>query len=117
MSRAPEQVSEEALWREQCEIWTREWLEILARLWASVGKRVEPEQLEVYRQSLGEIPMGLLEQAVGRVIRENVYPTVPTPGAVWAAMRKELGDPQDIRQAIRDLEARRWRRITGGWER
>jgi hypothetical protein len=39
---------------------------------------------------------------VRRVIRENVYHVVPLPGVVWAAVRRELGDPWDVRLAMED---------------
>jgi hypothetical protein len=63
----------------------------------------------VYRQSLGEVPLGLLELAVQRVIRENSYHVVPLPGVVWAAVRKELGNPWDVKAAIEDWVERIWR--------
>ena len=66
------------------------------------GKPLEADRLQVYRQSLGEVPLGLLELAVRRVIRENVYHVVPLPGVVWAAVRREFGDPWDIRMALED---------------
>jgi len=66
-----------------------EWLEVLAELWTAAGKSLEADRLQVYRQSLGEVPLGLLELAVRRVIRENVYHVVPLPGVVWAAARPE----------------------------
>jgi hypothetical protein len=49
---------------------------------------------------LGEVPLGLLDLAVRRVIRENVYHVVPLPGVVWAAVQRELGDPWDVRLAM-----------------
>ena len=58
---------------------------MLAELWTAAGKALEADRLQVYRQSLGEVPLGLLELAVRRVIRENVYHGVPLPGVVWAA--------------------------------
>jgi hypothetical protein len=36
----------------------------------------------VYHQSLGEVPLRLLGQAVRRLIRENTYNIVPPPGVV-----------------------------------
>ena len=69
-------------------------------MWTAAGKPLEADRLQVYRQSLGEVPLGLLERAVRRVIRENVYHVGPLPGVVWAAMRQELGEPWDMRQAI-----------------
>ena len=61
----------------------------------------------MYRRSLGEVPLGLLELAVRWVIRENVYHVVPLPGVVWAAVRRELGDPWDVRLAMEDWVERR----------
>ena len=63
----------------------------------------------MYRQSLGEVPLVLLELAVRRVIRENVYRVVPLPGVVWGGaahpagmLREELGNPWNIRLAMED---------------
>ncbi len=84
-----------------------EWLGVLAQLWTAAGKPLEADRLEVYRQSLGEVPLGLLELAVRRVIRENVYHVVPLPGVVWGAVRRELGDPWDIRMAMEEWVERR----------
>jgi hypothetical protein len=85
-----------------------EWLGVLAELWTAVGKPLEPDRLQVYRQALGEVPLGLLELSVRRVIRENTYNVVPLPGVVWAAVRKELGDPWDIRQGMEGWAESRW---------
>jgi len=49
----------------------------------------------------------LLKLAVRRVIRENVYHVVPLPGVVWATVRRELGNPWDVRLAIEDWVERR----------
>jgi len=54
------------------------------------------------------VPLGLLERSVRRVIRENVVHVVPLPGVVWAAVRRELGDPWDVRLAMEDWVERRW---------
>jgi len=54
------------------------------------------------------VPLGLLELAVRRVIRENTYNVVPLPGVVWEAVRRELGEPWDVRMAMEDWEERRW---------
>ena len=37
---------------------------MLAELWTAAGKPLEADQLEVYRQSLGEVSLGLLVTAV-----------------------------------------------------
>jgi hypothetical protein len=59
---------------------------------------------------LGEVLLSLLELVVRRAIWENIYNVVPLPGVVWAAVRRELGDPWDVRQAMEDWVARRWGR-------
>jgi hypothetical protein len=53
---------------------------VLTGLWTAAGKPLEADRLEVYRQWLGEVPLGLLELAVRSVIRENVYQGAPLPG-------------------------------------
>jgi len=88
-----------------------EWLGVLVELWTAAGKPLEADRLEMYRNSLGEVPLGLLEVAVRRVIRENVYHVVPLPGVVWEAVRRELGYPWDVRIAIEDWVERRWGRV------
>jgi hypothetical protein len=85
-----------------------EWLGVLAEMWTATGKPLEADRLQVYRNSLGEVPLGLLELAVRRVIRENTYNVVPLPGAVWAAVRKELWEPWDVRVAMEEWVERRW---------
>lgn len=78
----------------------KEWMGILERLWRAINKPIDPIQLEVYADELGEIPLGLLERAVGRCIRENQYTNIPSIGTLWQAVRRELGNPYDIRLAI-----------------
>jgi hypothetical protein len=86
-----------------------EWLGVLAELWKAAGKPVEADRLEIYAKSLGEVPLGLLEMAVQRVIRENMYHIVPLPGVVWEAVKKELGNPWDIRMALEDWVEQNWK--------
>ncbi len=71
-------------------------------MWTAAGKPLEADRLQVYRQPLREVPLALLELAARRVIRENVYHVGPPPGMVWEAVRRELGDPWDIRMAMED---------------
>ena len=87
-----------------------DWVMVLVRLWDAVGKSVEaePERLDVYRRELVEVPRGLLERAVSRVIRENQYNNVPTVGVIWNALRAELGHPYDIQDAIQNWVEREW---------
>jgi hypothetical protein len=89
-----------------------EWLKQLANLWISVGKDVDPQRLALYSEALGDVPLDLLKRAVNRAIRDNgAYQTVPTISAIWAALRKELGNPVDLTLAIDEWEDRRWLRV------
>lgn len=88
-----------------------EWLDVLGGLWTSVGKPIDPDRLELYQSSLGEVPLGLLERAVRRVIRENAYPVVPAPGVIWEAVSKELGRPLDVQLAIETWLDEKWYRL------
>lgn len=73
-----------------------EWTGILAQLWTGIGKPLEPERLKIYRDQLQAVPLGLLELAVTRVMREETWLIVPSAGRIWEAIRKELGDPHDL---------------------
>ena len=88
-----------------------EWLGVLSELWISVEKPIEPDRLGVYQKALGDVPLGLLEKAVKRVILENDYQVVPVPGVIWAAVRKELGYAFDIHTAIEAWVEDQWKRI------
>ena len=59
-----------------------EWLGILARVWTAIGKPRDADRLDLYGKALADVPLGLLEIAVARVIRENEYSVVPPPGVV-----------------------------------
>jgi hypothetical protein len=85
-----------------------EWLGVLALLWTAVGKPIDEERLKVYQKALEIVPLGLLEQAVKRVIRENDYQVVPVPGVVWAAVKKEVGNPYNVEEAIEKWLEEKW---------
>lgn len=73
-----------------------EWTGILAQLWTAVGKPPDDQRLKIYCDQLKDVPLGLLELAINRVMRSNTWNTVPIVGAIWQAIRKELGDPHDL---------------------
>src|SRR5690349_3264479 len=80
---------------------TDEWVSVLMSMWEAIGKDVDEKRLTIYAKQFSIVPLGLLEKAVGRAIRNNGnYLTVPTVGALWDALRRELGNPRDIDQAI-----------------
>lgn len=87
-----------------------DWLTVLSRLWTSYGKPLEPERLQEYQRMLQIVPLGLLEKAIDRVVREHTFNSVPTVGEVWFAVRKELGNPLDIEQAIEAWCEQSWHR-------
>lgn len=79
-----------------------EWLGVLTQLWTAYDKPLDPDRLALYQNMLGDVPMGLLEKAIKRVIREHKYNSVPAVGDVWSAIRKELGNPHDIDRALQE---------------
>lgn len=81
-----------------------EWMGILAQLWIGIGKTPEPERLKVYRDQLATIPLGLLEKAIARVMRENTWSNVPPVGTIWQAIRKELGNPHDLDYSLEEWQ-------------
>jgi hypothetical protein len=87
-----------------------DWLGVLSQLWTAFGKTPAEEQLAVYQQTLGTIPLGLLEPAIQEVLRSHRYNSVPTIGDVIAAIRQVLGDPNDLQQAIEDWQDSCWRK-------
>jgi hypothetical protein len=59
-----------------------EWLAVLGELWTAVGKPIDVQRLRVYQKAMGDVPLGLLESAIKRVIQENDYQVVPVSGTV-----------------------------------
>jgi len=88
-----------------------EWLGVLTELWTSVEKPIDPDRLELYQKALGDVPLGLLERSVKRVIRENTYQVVPVPGVIWEALKKELGNPFDVQLAVEAWLDEKWYRL------
>lgn len=87
-----------------------EWLGVLVRLWQAVGKPVDAERLQIYQRELGDVPLGLLEKAVTRLIREWSYANVPNVSEIWKAVRKELNDPNDLPIALESWKQRSFER-------
>lgn len=87
-----------------------EWLGVLSRLWIAFDKPLDPERLTIYREALDVLPLGLLDLAVKRVIREHKFNSVPTIADVWSAVRKELHNPPDLERAIHAWRESLWDR-------
>lgn len=82
-----------------------EWQSIISGMWDACGKSLsqpgEQERFKQYVRQFSNLPLGLLEAACNRAIREmGKYNTIPTIGAVWEAVRKELHNPHDLDWAI-----------------
>ncbi len=88
----------------------KEWLEVIARLWEAVDKPIDAARLKNYQRELAIVPLGLLEKAVSRCIRENTFSNVPPIGKVWEAVTHELGNPHDITQALENWAESGWNR-------
>lgn len=88
-----------------------EWLSVLVRLWQAVGKNVDAERLQIYQRELGDVPLGLLEKAVTRLIREWHYANVPNVSEIWKAVCKELDClPSDVMDEIEQWKLSSWDR-------
>jgi hypothetical protein len=77
-----------------------EWVGVLASMWVLCGRPVDVERLKIYKRNLSRVPLGLLEMAIDRVFRENVYQNVPVTGVIWDAIKKELGNPYNLDMAM-----------------
>jgi hypothetical protein len=93
-----------------------DWLKVLSTLWTAYDKPVDPVRFALYSDMLRKIPLGLLEQAVERVVSEHVYNSVPTVAEVWVAVRKELHNPFDLDQAIERWKEALWYRAVYRWD-
>ena len=88
-----------------------EWLGVLVRLWQAVGKNVDAERLQIYQRELGDVPLGLLEKAVKRLIREWQYANVPNVNEIWKAVCKELDcRSDDVLDEIEQWKMSSWDR-------
>ena len=84
-----------------------EWLGVLSKLWIAFDIPLDPIRLVVYQNAL-KMPLGLLEKAVDRAIRDHRYKSVPIISEVWDALRAELGNPYDLDQAIEQWKTRKF---------
>jgi len=74
---------------EQCA--KMEWLEVLSGMWEAIGKPLDEKRLQKYAKELNGIPLGLLEKAVNRAIRNSGdYQVVPTISAIWGRFAANL---------------------------
>ena len=81
-----------------------EWVGVLSQLWAAIGKPVDAKQLAVYVKQLGDIPLGILEQVVSRLLAKHTYHTVPTIGDIWKETWLTMGHTNPDRLEIDHLK-------------
>lgn len=94
----------------------RDWLAVLTFLWESIGKSYdgtarEEKQFDAYVKIFGDVPLEILEKGVTRAIANNgKYQTIPTPGAIWEAIRKELelSPRDDVFEVMQNWSTVRW---------
>lgn len=83
----------------------KEWAGVLAQLWDAYDKPLDANRLKLYKRQFSIIPLGLLERAVDRAIREHSkYNSVPTVGNVWGAVEKELKKDGIFVETIESME-------------
>lgn len=86
-----------------------EWSNVLQGMWRAIGKEVDPVQLKEYERVFKTLPRELLQLVVDHAVRNNgVYKTIPTIGALTESLRKVLGNPIDVDEAVMLWEQARW---------
>lgn len=75
-----------------------EWLKILSRLWAALGREPDARQIAVYEQALGFLPVGLLEETINELLLRHRYNNIPTIAEI-VEMAKKIAGVGDIRLA------------------
>lgn len=73
----------------------KEWDGILMRLWTAFGKSLDPAQFRVYRETLADVPLGVLEHVVEVTIKRHKYNTVPTLALVNEVLMELHPDYRD----------------------
>jgi hypothetical protein len=73
-----------------------EWVGVLTQLWDAIGKPIDKKRLDVYIKQLANVPMGILEAVVNKMIREHTWATIPTIGEIWHEIRKGYGTDEDL---------------------
>jgi hypothetical protein len=74
----------------------RDWIDVLSQLWEATGKPVNDKQLAVYAKQLRNVPMSVLEDVVGVLLREHTWNNVPTIGEIWKCIQDRHGDPDNL---------------------
>ena len=74
---------------------TKEWSDLFDALWYAIGKPIDQKQKAVYARALSNIPYGLLDKAINKVLQEHKYSNIPTIAEIINAVRSVLGISSD----------------------
>ena len=64
----------------------QEWIETLLQLWYAYGKTPNQAQVKTYKKQLGDVTLGQLEKAVGHLLANHKFNSVPTIAEVLEAV-------------------------------
>lgn len=87
-----------------------EWEGVLTKLWTAFGKPLDPAQFKVYRETLSDVPLGVLEHVVDETIKRHHYATVPTLALVNDVLKELHPDYREelyVHTTPHKLEAQR----------
>jgi len=73
----------------------KDWEGILTKLWTAFGKQLDLAQFKVYRDELGDVPLGVLEHVISEAIKRHKFNSVPTLAEVHEVLRELHPDYRD----------------------
>jgi hypothetical protein len=73
----------------------KEWDGVLIKLWTAFGKQLDLAQFKVYRDELGDVPLGVLEHVISVAIKRHKFNSVPTLSEVNEVLRELHPDYRD----------------------
>jgi len=73
---------------------TLDWANTLRPLWTAAGKPIDKEQYSAYLKALNDVPIGLLEQAVKRILNAHIYANIATIGEIRREVNSILNETQ-----------------------
>ena len=97
-----------------------EWEGVLTKLWTAFGKPLDPAQFKVYRDTLADVPLGVLEHIVDATIKRHKYNTVPPLATVNEVLMELHPDYQYegyVHSHPHKLEAERRRQLAVDYPR
>lgn len=87
----------------------QEWTNVVASLWVAIGKPIDSQRLSLYCREFSQVPLGLLEKSIKRLMHETVYQVIPTIGEIQRVINKELHEANCVDYS--DWVAREWLKV------